>query len=614
MRPTNSKEAVGKTAPHGAHAYRMLPRHTKDEKLINLFKESDERLFLCGDSEDNSRGKTYMVNFFDGKSHYTFRSTESAVEWLVSISKMYKKGIEVWFANLGYDLGNLFRDSQEFLSINLAGSRFITAKIYQEKVVFRDILNIIPGSSVKKLGHLIGLEKIEVAGEFNNEYYCQRDTEIVFWSKLVYQNTLAKLNIDLKNTAASIGFTALLKKFKPLQYNNFTDDDHDFMHRGYYGGRTEVFDTSKFKGDIHSYDIVSSYPYAMKIAPLPNPYSKYYTKKPKINEREGMVDLIIKAPMHIAVPYLPLKHDKKLIFPVGTFRGTYTYFEIRKALSLGYEIVKIFKAIEFSKNYMFTMSEFIEKLYKQRQVAKDEKEVVMDYACKILMNASYGKFALGNERTQLVPLAELAHIKGDFSSELFPNNQVIVKKKTKYAVSTNYYYAAIITAIGRDRLYNHLLEGMKNDRVLIYCDTDSVFFCGDGFDNSYCGKNLGDLEPQYKITEAQFILPKTYFVKFKDNTEIYKCKGVRGNLAKEFFTKGYAESIQPLKYVETCRKNFFINNRNKKYKTKEPLLPFNMWVNKPKSLKSKYDKRVRLKHGATKPIELNYDLESDSYI
>ena len=589
-------------------------RHTTDEKLINLFKENHERLFIAADTEDNSKGTTFMVNFFDGNNHYTFRNTDAAIEWLLQKSRCYKKGIEVWFANFQYDMGNLFRTSQEFLSFNLAGSRFITGKIYQERVVFRDILNVIPGASVKKLGHLIGLEKIESNGDFNNEYYCQRDTEIVFWAKLVYQNALAKLGIELKNTAASIGFTALLKKFKPLQYNNFTDDDHDFLHKGYYGGRTEVFNTAKQNGEIYSYDIVSSYPYAMKVAILPNPYSKYYTKKPKINEREGMVDLIIKAPRDIPLPYLPLKHDKKLIFPIGEFRGTYTYYEIRRALSLGYEIKKIIRALEFSKNYNFTMSDFIDHLYKRRQQAKDEKEIVMDYACKILMNGSYGKFALGNEKTELVPMEVALSMKGDFSSEVFPNNQVIVKKTTKFAVSTNYYYAAIITAIGRDRLYDHLLEGMKNGRTLIYCDTDSVFFRGPSFDNNYCGKNLGDLEPQYEITAAQFILPKTYFVRFKDGKEIYKCKGVKGDLAKEFFTKGFAESMQPLKYVETCRKNFFINNRNKKNKTKEAFLPFNLWVKKPKSLKSKYDKRVRSKRGTTKPIELNYDLETDNYI
>lgn len=590
-------------------------RHSTDKNLIKLLPENNpaKRKLLACDSEDNSKGKTYMVNFFDGERHYTFRDTEVAIEWLIEYSRNYKKGVAVWFANFQYDMGNLFRDTQEYLSFNIAGSRFISGKIYQERVYFRDILNVIPGASVKRLGEMIGLEKIESNGDFNNEYYCQRDTEIVFWSKLVYEKTLSKLNIELKNTAASTGFSALLKQYKPLQYNNLTESDHEFMHRGYYGGRTEVFNTAKQRGEIYSYDIISSYPSAMTQIPLVNTHAKYYTKKPDFS-KHGMAEIIIDAPLDIKIPYLPVKHDNKLIFPVGRIHGVYTYFEINRALELGYKISKIINAIEFPKIYPFTLTKFIDNVFTRRKQAKKEKDTVMDYACKIIMNASYGKFALGNERTSLVPLDEALKMSGNFSSEIFPNNQVIVKKKTKYAPATNYFTAAMITALGRDKLYNYLVKAQDDNRELLYCDTDSIFFIGNPYPDNILGAGLGNLDLQHEISECQFILPKTYYIKFKTGETIYKCKGVRGNLAKEFFTKGYAESIQPLKYVETCRKNFFIDNRNKKFKTKEKFLPFNLWVNKPKSLKSKYDKRIRLKHGKTKPLKLNFDLETREYI
>ncbi len=119
---------------------------------------------------------------------------------------------------------------------------------------------------------------------------------------------------------------------------------------------------------------------------------------------------------------------------------------------------------------------------------------------------------------------------------------------------------------------------------------------------------------EHKIKECQFILPKTYYIVWLDGTRKYKCKGVREKLAEEFFTKGYAESMQPLKYIETCRKNFFIKERNKKFKTKEKYIPFNLWVKKPKSMRSKYDKRIINSQGATKPIELNFDLELNEYL
>lgn len=588
-------------------------RSCKDKQLLKLYPnetKSEKKMLAC-DTEDNSKGKTSLVNFFDGKHHYTFRNTEASVEWLIEYSKKYKKGVEVWFANTQYDIGNLFRETQEFLSFNIIGSRFITGKIYKEKVKFRDIFNVIPGSSVKSLGKMIGLEKIEVAGQFDNPEYCQRDTEIVFWAKLKYENTLKKLNVEMKNTAASTGFAALLNTFSRLQYNSLTEEDHAFMKQGYYGGRTEVFFTNKIKGDVYGYDIVSSYPNVMRSVPIVDTSSKITTRKPKIETREGFCDCIIRAPEN-KLPYLPIKFDGKLIFPCGEYRGIWTYFELREAQKIGYKISHIYKSVEFKTNYDFQLSEFINKLFEVRKKAKADGDDVLQYACKIIMNASYGKFAMGNEKSQLAAFEEFHKIKGDFTSELFPNNQIIVKRKTNHAPSTNFLTAALITAHARHNLYNYLTKAQEKGRTLLYCDTDSVFFAGPDFDDlGFKTGSLGSLQKEHHRDSAHFILPKTYMLG-AGRTDlpakpIFKCKGVRGELAEQFFTKGYAESLQPLKYVETCRKNFYIKERNKRFGTKEPYIPFNMWVKKPKTMKSKYSKRISFRNGQTEPIELYYD-------
>lgn len=592
-----------------------VSRQCKDKSLLALYpnETKHQKKILSCDTEDNSKGQTIMVNFFDGKSHYTFRHTEQAVEWLIEYSKQYKKGCEVWFANTQYDIGNLFRESQEYLSFTLSGSRFITGKIYQERISFKDILNVIPGASVKTLGKMINLEKIEVAGQFDNEEYCQRDTEIVYWALLKFKNTLEKLNMELKNTAASTGFHALLSRYSTLSYNAFTEEDHEFMKKGYYGGRTEVFFTAKKKGFIYGYDIVSSYPHSMRTIPLVDTSTKVWTRKPKIKTREGMADCIVQAPDKITLPYLPVKLDSKLIFPSGTFRGIWTYFELREAQKRGYRIIRTFEAIEFKSIHNFVLQEFVEKLFKVRAQAKKDGDTVLQYACKIILNASYGKFAMGNEKSELVAFEQFHKIKGSYTSELFPNNQIILRRTTKHAPSTNFLTAALITAHGRHNLYRYLEEASKKGRTLLYCDTDSIFFHGDPLSEEFASNSgrLGSLQLEYEITEAHFILPKTYMLKLKNGQEKYKCKGVREKLAKEFFIKGYAESMQPLKYVETCRKNFFTQERNKKYGTKEKMLPFNLWVNKPKSLKASYTKRKILKGGATMPIILKYNIETE---
>lgn len=585
-------------------------RTCKDEKLLSLIPKDDDRYpkIMSCDTEDNQKGRTYMVNLFDGFNHFTFRNTEAALEWTIEYSRKYKKGVEIWIANLGYDIGNIFRESQENLSVTLAGSRFIVGKIYQERVKFKDILNVIPGASVKKLGDMIGMKKIET-NDFDNEEYCQRDTEIVYWSLLYYKNTLSKLNIELKNTAAATGFNALLKQYPLMSVNNLTEEDHEFMKRGYYGGRTEVFNTGKHNNDIFGYDIISCYPSAMREIPVVDTTTKIYTKKPNIKEREGFCDCIIEAPGELRVPYLPVKFEDKLIFPRGKFRGVWTYFEIREAIKLGYKIRKNFRSIEFKNKYDFVLSEFIERLFKTRAGAKLANDVVLDYACKIILNASYGKLAMGNEKQELVAFDNFHSIKGNYSSEIYPNNQIMIKKDDKHAPSTNFLTAALITAYGRHKLYQFLIEADKNG-ILLYCDTDSIFLKGPKFNNLPKIPGLGDLEFQYEISEARFVLPKTYYLKFKNGTEIYKCKGVWGDLAKQYFTKGFVEKMQPLKYIETCRKNLYIQARNKKNKQLEQYLPFNLWVNKIKAQKSDYNKRIVNKDGTTQPIKLNYCIES----
>lgn len=591
-----------------------MNRQCNDKNLISLIPDLNpkEPFILAGDTEDNSKGETYMVNFFDGKTHYTFRNTSDAVQFLIEMSDKHKRGVEVWFANLQYDLGNLFRDSQENLSMKLAGSRVITAKIYLEKVKFKDILNVISGASVKKLGAMIELEKLDHGSSFDNEYYCQRDTEIVYFSLLVFKKYLSAMNVTLKNTAAGTGFSHLISKYEHLRFNNFSEEEHEFMRAGYCGGRTEVFNTSKQTGEIYSYDIVSSYPYAMTKIPLMNFSVRRFTKKPKLENSEGMINCVVEAPK-IDIPYLPLKHDNKLIFPGGVFAGTWTYFEIREALKLGYKIKKVINALEFSAYTEITLADFVESLFAQRKKSKKEKNQVMDYCCKILLNASYGKFALGNEVSELVTEQELLKSKGNFTAEKYPNGQYKINKTQGYSPTTNYLIAAYITAYGRHNLFDKLSKA-HNGGVLLYCDTDSVFYAGPKsiFPDDTSG-NLGSFELQYQISEAHFILPKTYYVKTTDGKEFYRCKGVRENLAREFFTKGFAKSMQPQKYVETCRKNFFIKARNEKFGTNEKYYPFNLWVEKPKTLKSKYNKRVTLKNGKTRPIKLNFDIETNEY-
>lgn len=549
--------------------------------------EKQKKVILSLDTEDNSKGQVLLYDFFDGEHHYTTRSFDDVVTFLESFKGKY---VEIWCANLNYDIGNLFKFKDSWhLIIKCAGSRFITVKsLIFKKMTFKDIFNVMPGQSVKKLGQLINLPKLEVNGNFDNEYYCQRDSEIVFWALQHYKKELSKIDVELKTTAASTAFSALSNTIPILKNSKLTTEQNNYFREGYYGGRTEVFNTAKITDEVNGYDIISSYPYAMSKITIPD--TTFITDKFLI-DKHGMSDVTITAP-NLHIPYLPFR-DEKLLFPVGTFRAKYTHFELREAIKLGYKIIEVHSSISFEKEEELTLKEFIEKTFNSRNVFKKEKNEVMSYVLKIILNSSYGKLGQGKEFTELVPYNPEEKIIG---GEIFGNNQII--KKTiddKYPPYTNFYLAALITAQARHNIYQYLIIRPKDT---VYCDTDSIYI-KNKLDEKLLGNKLGDLEHQHTVKECHFVAPKVYYVKLADETTYYKCRGVWGDLAQEYFTKGHVNKMQPLKYVETCRKNLY------KSKRKEQLIDFNFWTNKLKSKKSDYDKRTVLKNGETQPINLN---------
>jgi hypothetical protein len=52
--------------------------------------------FWVFDTEDDSQGKVYWVDFFNGVQHYSFDNSDRALEWL-----MMQEG-EFWAVNLEY--------------------------------------------------------------------------------------------------------------------------------------------------------------------------------------------------------------------------------------------------------------------------------------------------------------------------------------------------------------------------------------------------------------------------------------------------------------------------------------------------------------------------------
>ena len=558
------------------------------------------------DTEDDSKGNVTLINFYNGKEHITFdvntikkrcskrektRIMQSrAVEWLASNSK----SMNFWATNLQYDLNNIFYTQPHVLTYQYVGSRIIKGHVEGTGLTFLDTLNHWK-ISVKEMGERIGIKKIETT-DFHNVKYCQRDTEITWHFVKRMQDSYRKIGCELK---ATIGATSLQYYFanfaKKPKDRLFTKNQLEFMHRGYYGGRTEIFHTEPVQGKIFYFDFNSLYP-AVSCGLFPRLENAYFTKKPNLN-LEGMLDATLTRQFNDNfIPYLPCRDEHGgLCFPLGRFRGVYTYFEIREALELGYKLEKIHQAFEFPAGSFHPFQKFMETIYSERLKAKENKDELMSDAYKLLMNNLYGKWGQGGETEALVP-----HEGNPKSGDLVFGALSLRVKEDEFPIHANKIWAAYTTAYGRSKLYSALIKIKKAGALLLYCDTDSVIFKSEEpiFKNM---TELGELKLEGIFEYAHFKLPKMYRLDQK-----YRSKGVPRKYAAEYFNRGSAKFKKPLKLREVLRRNMLAAKHNKKKKVKKrKLLIPNYWLEVEKISNKKYDKRQTSSDGTTKPHIFN---------
>lgn len=556
------------------------------------------------DTEDNSRGLVHIIDFFDGVSHHTFtadqvkrdsmiknpraitrRLRKKAIELMLNIDQAQ---IDAWAVNLQYDLINIFADHLEVLEIGYVGSRVISARVPGTRVSFFDTLNHWK-IGVAGMGKRIGLEKLET-DDFNNVTYCRRDSEICWFFVNKMRETYESIGCKLK---ATIGSTALRyfeeEFFQKTRKQIFKNSELEFMKRGYYGGRTEVFRTNPIGGTIFYFDFNSLYPSVMRgDFPILTEGGHAFTKQANF-ENEGFVDAELEVPAG-SLPFLPYRDEetKRLIFPVGKFRGVYTYPEIRYALALGVKIKKVKRCFEFQAGVSRPFEAFVNFVYAKRLEAQARGDDLMADAFKLLANNLYGKFGQGREFTKLVP-----HHGNLKPGDIVLGPLVMRENRGPYPTHTNFVWSAYTTAYGRIKLHRAALEVEQKGGELLYVDTDSLIFENETpiFETS---KQLGELKLEGVFKYAHFKLPKLYHLESMSGDEIFKAKGIPKAQAEEFFKTGVAKFKKPYKLREALRRNM---SPTKKFR----IVP-NFWDDIEKKSHKIYDKRLVNSDGSTKPL------------
>jgi hypothetical protein len=505
---------------------------------------------------------------------------------------------KVYAHNAEYDLNVIYDNIYELDKKAIFNGKFICCT--NGVALFADSLNIYP-ASVKEIGRISGLEKMELENEYKEGTfkgkvtdkmieYCIRDCEIIY--NALY--SIFTLVGSIKITLAGLSLDYFRRKFlkEKIQYNEYLCK---YFFESYFGGRTEAFYIGKTKA--YCYDVNSMYPYAMKYCNFPNPktlrivpfcdakvlinkYLKYY---------EGVAHVkLYHEPNYFG--FLPFKKDGKLLFPCGTFEGWYNFNELRFALENN--VIKLIsvKEVVYSEAVISPFIEFVDFNYNRRKVETNELTRLI---IKLLLNSLYGKFAqriksemiyIDNIEIQIGLIEE--YEKAKTLLKIIPFNAerldcfIEVKSNKGFLYNTIPVYSSYITSFARIELLRYMIK--YKDKEPLYCDTDSIFFAQ--LPDIKDSTELGKFKKENKtVTEIRGLKNYSYL-----ENEVLKdrIKGVPKNAIKTGVNQYEYSTL--IKTRESVSRNQIVGINTKRTKV----------------LSMKYDKRIVDKNGQTKAIIL----------
>lgn len=392
----------------------------------------------------------------------------------------------------------------------------------------------------------------------------------------------AEVKISTAGTAMSYFRRNHLKQNIPRE-----QETHDFVRQAYFGGRVEVF--KKSGENLKYYDINSSYPASM-CKPVPSGAVTWWEGVPPyklVAGKTGFVEADVDIPQDCPIPPLPVRHDGKLVFPVGRLRGVWSWAELgpvqryikRWGRSCWYESSPILET-------------FVRTLYEYRDRSREDYDPGMSQISKYIQNGLYGKFGMNQERTRLIIAGQQEIPEGAWPADGTPDSAIWYATETIDQPYIIPQIAATVTAYSRVMLRNWMLAATELGGRIYYCDTDSIVT-----DVSLpVSAKLGDLKQEYGDNlSGNFVGPKMYALIESDGTTHVKAKGFgKEHRTLEAITRlveGQAIAYDHLEKIGAMAKQGF---------TRGPLMS-----RKVKSLKTQIHKRVFDSNGDSTPLIVN---------
>jgi hypothetical protein len=466
---------------------------------------------------------TYELRLFGVLSHdglYSrFGTVEAALQFMARCGKM------TWYAHFGGSADTAFvveslLGSHTKARVILAGGSGIVALQIGE-VTLADSFRLLPGK-LSEIGEGMGIPKLtyKCPPPCNHppEHPCEPYApwpELVEYNKRdceIVREALKRLSIFVRSFSGSRMRLTLASTALEIFRRHYLDDvvttseeGNELGSESYIASRVEVF--SNECHDVTDYDINSSFPASMALAPCPGNIRTSYVD----HNRQDLATIraVIEVP-DCAIPPLPVRHEGRIWHPTGKWEGVYTATELRYLEECGGKVLRIRGG--FAYNPLSGLDTYAKDLYERRRV---ETDPFLRYLLKILLNSLYGKFAEREDREEWVICPD-APIAG--AVEVRPG---CLRISTTAEVPHRWVpISAEITARSRILLTRLLRKCVDAGATVHYCDTDSnitnaTLETGDG---------LGELKGK-PIKEGYFLSPKLYALRDAEGIFKVRAKG-----------------------------------------------------------------------------------------
>jgi hypothetical protein len=512
------------------------------------------------DSEDRGPGKCYEIGVYNGKKYWRFDTPKA---WRVWALKRKRVNARYYCVNAQYDAGNVFYEVLRQLQFVSNKSRIL--KVAWKGLALIDTLNYVQ-ASVKDMGKVVKLKKTKL----HSKDRCYRDCLITWQFMRGLLDSFKKADVPFKLTigAMSIGKYKKMGGYLLERRTEAHQIECAEWRPAIHGGRVEVFNYRK-QAKAEYADVNAMYVYVMSRGIWPD----LNRRRRKGNlEHDGLFNCVVNV-RPCDIPILPCRYKGKLLFPIGTFEGCWTTLELRYAVANGARILKVFKSLTYH-SMPSPFKRYALMAWNQRKKARNEFAKI---TWKLLGNNLWGKFSTGNTRPVFHPYDSEDEIpRGAF---FYPKTKwYTLDEPSLFPSYASPVWGAYTTAGGRILLHQALVI----TRDPFYCDTDSIF--GRGLQ----GLEEGGLGAWKTDTIQGFQAKGPKFYKAGKN---YTVKGVPKRVAKNYFVSGVASWKAPIKFRESFRGRYDLNQ----------------WVMKRRSVsKGLLSKRRRLGGGRTEPWEMAY--------